>query len=667
MIRFTEFNSPPKNSMKTRPLWRFTILLTLWAAATSGFAQISAFTYQGQLNVGGVPANGLYDFNFRLLNDPTNGVAAPVIPINLAVPVTNGIFTTGLDFGAENFDGANLWLEINVRTNGGGAFTTLSPRQLLTSTPYAVRALSASNLLGTLPASQLSGAIPNASLPTSPSFSGTVGANSFSGDGASVSNVNAATLGGLSSSNIWKLGGNAGTTPGAQFIGTSDNQSLEFKVNNTRAMRFEPNSSGAPNVIGGSPRNFVESGSVGATIAGGGTTNYLGFSYTNSVSASFGTIGGGVQNTIQNGAIGSTIGGGWQNTIQSNAQFSTIGGGDFNTIQTNAVSSTIGGGDFNTIQTNAQFSTIGGGVRNTIQPGASFSTIGGGVQNTIQTNALYSTIGGGEWNTIQTNALFSTIGGGAQNTIQTNAWFATIPGGIHNSATHYAFAAGRRAKANHTGAFVWGDSTDADFASTGVNQFCLRASGGVRLSGNTSVSFGSTLSQKLNLYDTTFGIGIQSGVQYSRVATGGGFGWFAGGVHNDTTFNAGGGTVLMTLTSGGLTVNGTFVSASDRNAKEQFEPLNPREVLDKVVALPLSKWSYKQDSATRHLGPMAQDFHAAFGVGPDDKHIATVDADGVALAAIQGLNQKLEEQRAENVKLKHRLEKLEQLMNLKAK
>jgi len=60
---------------------------------------------------------------------------------------------------------------------------------------------------------------------------------------------------------------------------------------------------------------------------------------------------------------------------------------------------------------------------------------------------------------------------------------------------------------------------------------------------------------------------------------------------------------------------------------------------------------------------MAQDFYAAFAVGPDDKHIATVDADGVALAAIQGLNQKLDETREENAELKQRLEKLEQLMN----
>ncbi|MCZ7640496.1 MAG: tail fiber domain-containing protein [Verrucomicrobia bacterium] len=100
----------------------------------------------------------------------------------------------------------------------------------------------------------------------------------------------------------------------------------------------------------------------------------------------------------------------------------------------------------------------------------------------------------------------------------------------------------------------------------------------------------------------------------------------------------------MRLNSGGLRVNGTFVSASDRNLKENFEPVNPREVLDKVAALPISTWNYREDPGARHLGPVAQDFHAAFGVGSDDRHIATVDAEGVALAAIQGLNRKLEEQ-----------------------
>ena len=100
----------------------------------------------------------------------------------------------------------------------------------------------------------------------------------------------------------------------------------------------------------------------------------------------------------------------------------------------------------------------------------------------------------------------------------------------------------------------------------------------------------------------------------------------------------------MTLTTGGLTVNGTLVSSSDHNAKEEFQPVDTAAVLDKVAALPSQEWSYKADEArSRHLGPMAQDFRAAFGLGADDKHIATVDADGVALAAIQGLNQKLEQ------------------------
>jgi hypothetical protein len=102
---------------------------------------------------------------------------------------------------------------------------------------------------------------------------------------------------------------------------------------------------------------------------------------------------------------------------------------------------------------------------------------------------------------------------------------------------------------------------------------------------------------------------------------------------------------------------------SDRNAKENFALLDPQSVLAKVAALPLSTWNYKaQDPAIRHLGPMAQDFKAAFGVGETDTGITGVDADGVALAAIQGLNQKLEETRAENADLRARLEKLERLV-----
>jgi Chaperone of endosialidase len=112
---------------------------------------------------------------------------------------------------------------------------------------------------------------------------------------------------------------------------------------------------------------------------------------------------------------------------------------------------------------------------------------------------------------------------------------------------------------------------------------------------------------------------------------------------------------------------GSWSSLSDRNAKTNFLAVNAREVLEKLAQIPVETWNYKAQAASiRHIGPMAQDFAAAFGVGEDEKHITTVDADGVALAAIQGLNQKVEtdnaELRAENAELKQRLEKLERLV-----
>jgi len=111
-------------------------------------------------------------------------------------------------------------------------------------------------------------------------------------------------------------------------------------------------------------------------------------------------------------------------------------------------------------------------------------------------------------------------------------------------------------------------------------------------------------------------------------------------------------------------------SLSDRNAKENFAPIEPRVLLDRLASLPIQAWNYKsQSESVRHIGPTAQDFAAAFHVGEDDRHIATVDEGGVALAAIQGLNQKLIEELkrrdAENTELKQRLEKLEQLLNEK--
>ncbi|MDX2118509.1 MAG: tail fiber domain-containing protein [Planctomycetota bacterium] len=96
-----------------------------------------------------------------------------------------------------------------------------------------------------------------------------------------------------------------------------------------------------------------------------------------------------------------------------------------------------------------------------------------------------------------------------------------------------------------------------------------------------------------------------------------------------------------------LTAGGVWTNASDRNLKENITPVDLSDVLARVVSMPVSMWNYKADAEAKHIGPMAQDFKQAFDLGDSDKVIGTVDADGVALAAIQGLNTRLEAKDAE--------------------
>jgi hypothetical protein len=115
--------------------------------------------------------------------------------------------------------------------------------------------------------------------------------------------------------------------------------------------------------------------------------------------------------------------------------------------------------------------------------------------------------------------------------------------------------------------------------------------------------------------------------------------------------------------SGNLTITGTLTQSSDRDTKENFVPLNPREILEKVVAMPVSRWNFKFDGdGVQHIGPMAQDFHAAFGLGVNERKIAPLDTSGVALTAIQGLYAILQEKSTEIARLKARLAENEVLL-----
>ena len=212
-------------------------------------------------------------------------------------------------------------------------------------------------------------------------------------------------------------------------------------------------------------------------------------------------------------------------------------------------------------------------------------------------------IGGGVNN--RASDFYATVSGGGSNAA--TGWGATIAGGVGNMASGtVSFAAGTSARAEHPGAFVWADHQRIPFASTAPNQFSVRSTGGAR--------FVTAIDE------------------------------------------AGGAVTGPALPAGG----GAWAAHSDREAKRDLKPVDAKDVADRLAALPIYTWGYKsQEPAVRHMGPTAQDFRAAFAVGEDERYIGMVDADGVALAAIQGLHQMLKERDARIADLEKRLQALE--------
>lgn len=612
------------------------VLLVLGAVLAGllprGLAQGTAFTYQGQLSTGSQPASGSYDLRAIVYDAEVGGAQIGSVVTNLAVPVAGGFFTTRLDFGPGVFSGPARWLELGVRTAGGGAFTTLSPRQPLAAAPYALYALTPAGPKG------------DKGDPGIPGPAGPVGPPGPKGDkGDPGATGPAGPPGPPGSADAWSRTGNAGTNPSTNFIGTTDGSALVIRAGNQQVFRLEGQASGI-RIIGG--RNTsVDSGSTNSAVLSGRDN-------TIAPAAHESVIAGGLDNFIARDQRSAFIGGGARNEILQDNQHAVIVGGRDNRIGTNTVISLVVGGGENRIANNVDGGLMIGGFRNDI--------LG---SNNPNRRAIAPVLIGGSDNEIGRESSWTVILGGDNNRIGTNCASAIILGGTNNIIADnaaYSLAAGRRSRVNHMGAFVFADSQNVSFASAGADTFNIRAQGGIHVSADTSQFFGSTTRQMLNLYSDRYGIGVQSGTFYCRTDSAGSFSWHRGGTHSNNANSPGsGGVEMMRLNSGGLRVNGTFVSASDRNQKENFARVNPREVLEKVAALPISEWSYKADPASRHVGPMAQDFHAAFGVGPDDKHIATVDADGVALAAIQGLNQKVEEQAAALRERDERIAKLE--------
>ncbi len=282
----------------------------------------------------------------------------------------------------------------------------------------------------------------------------------------------------------WSEAGNSGTTPGTNYVGTSDAEELEIHVNSgdttanagdKRVMLYDPQPN-SPNLIGGYQGNLPGRGSTieGGTIGGGGRNNGV-----NEVKDDYGTIGGGSGNiaggfdttstddpyATVGGGLGnraqrdySTVGGGREN--QAQGYISTVGGGDRN--KTQGWYSTVGGGRFNEAQ--AESSTVGGGRDNQAQ--ASYSTVGGGRFNEAQ--GYISTVGGGDSNKAQ--ASYSTVGGGRFNEAQ--ASYSTVGGGQENEAQEYSSTVGGGQENEAQGAYStvgggYNNQAQASFSTVG--------------------------------------------------------------------------------------------------------------------------------------------------------------------------------------------------------
>ncbi len=380
-------------------------------------------------------------------------------------------------------------------------------------------------------------------------------------------------------------------------------------------------------VLGG---EFNIASSTWASIGGGygnqASSNYaaIGGGVVNSVLGEKGYVGGGYNNSA--GGTSSAVVGGEVNSASGFHSFagggnnnwakgflSTIAGGDHDTAN-GAYSAVLGGTD----NYAGDYATVGGGSFN--RAAAHSSSIGGGYSNT--TTVDYATVAGGYSN--DARAQYSFIGGGVQNQAYGRA--ACVPGGEYNQAdSTYCFAAGYWAVAQHPGCFVWGDSSDYQFASTADNQFLIRARGGVGIGtnapecalhvfqgeagttahGNAVAAFESNTHGYLDILTPS---SSESGVLFGNP-----IGPADGGViYNNTNtprglqFRTGGNLLRMSLSSAGqLTVTGNVCAAnivcpSDERLKEDVHSIS--KPLDRIEALRGVEYRWRPEAmAARNL------------------------------------------------------------------
>ncbi len=657
------------------------LLLVMAALHDGAFAQGTAFTYQGRLNIGNGPANGSYDLIFTLYSTNVTGIpiAGPVT--NQDVPVTNGLFFTSVDFGLPPVGGTN-WLEIAVSTNQANAFTTLTPRQTLTPVPYA---LVADTLAGPLNISNL------------PATVVTDGANgltlngTFTGDGSGLTNISAGSLNGFTANSFWGTGGNTGANPtNGAFMGTTDPLPLELRVNGNRALRLESvldTNMGTPaiNVMGGSVWNVVYNGAVGAFIGGGGNS-----SYPNRVGGNYATVVGGLGNRA--GGQYSTAMGNATSALGVNS--TTMGNGSTaygtnsvamgnNTFVTGANSVAMGdttsaaGADsvamgYNSTAAGAYSAVMGYDT----YAGSSYATAMGyhanadGLASTAMgygttASGPYSVTMGTETVANGQSSLVTGVYSSANGDYDVSLGYFTVANGFASMAL------GAAANITNDDCFVWSDG--ATVYSTAPNQFLVHATGGLQVFGGGLAVSGTSSPN----YKGAKGVFIESEGTFGAV-----YGFdYVGGHTLPLCLNTPGGNVGIGTTTpdATLTVNGSadkpgggsWNTYSDGRLKDVGTVFTSG--LAALETLQPVRYHYKSGnplqlpSQPEYIGVVAQQVKAAVpdAVQASPSGYLTVNNDPIlwtTVNAVKELSQSNQKLAAENAELKDRLTRLEQLV-----
>lgn len=463
-----------------------TILMIVLIAicAASICAQTTAFTYQGSLKDGASSATGNYDFQFALYDAVSGGNQVGSTLNRNTVAVANGIFTVSLDFGSQ-FPGANRYLEIRVRLTGQPSFTTLTPRQLVTSDPYSVKSLttdtaSSLNCAACVTAAQIAsvngasivGTIPAASIPS--------GSSNYIQNGTSPQ----------SSSNF-----NVSGTGTANFL----NATTQFNLNNTRILSapasnlFVGPQTGQSNTTGNS--NSFFGSSAGTNNTSGGNNSFFGYLAGNTTNTGSGNAFFGYQAGRSNttGGVNSYFGfnaGEFSTTANYNSFFG-FNAGNKTTAEDNSFFGAAAGQNTTTGNQNSFFGRQAGST-NTTGFQNSFFGRNAGLSNTTGDNNSFFGTSAGEFTTsgVQ-NSFFGGFAGEFNTTGSANSFFGFVAGyqnttGDRNSV--FGFDAGRL---NQTGIDNSSFGYSAGRNTTGSNNaFFGSAAGTLNAAGNSNAFFG---------------------------------------------------------------------------------------------------------------------------------------------------------------------------------